>query len=215
MAYQYDIHVHTEESPCSGTSPESVIDGALDSGLDGIAVTDHDTIRGAERVVAAAPEALEVIVGSEVTTQNGHLLALGIRNSPEPGMDVISTIEAVHDQNGVAVLAHPFDSFRQTHRDDHPELIAAIDGIETINSRCLLKRFNHQAAMFAEEHSLPMTGGSDAHFTHEIGRAWTAAQGSLLKSIRQGNVSPVGRGGYTSGHIATKLQQGRTLLSRR
>lgn len=208
MIRRFDLQVHTNASPCSGTSPERVAAAAVDAGLDGIAVTDHDTVANVEAVREAAPDSFDVISAVEVTTTEGHLLALDVAEPP-PNADPLTVVDHVHDQGGVAVLSHPFDTVRQYYEADLDALADAVDGVETVNSRCVRHRFNERAASFATAHNLPATGGSDAHFPMEIGRAYTRIEGdgSIVNAVRDGRVSPGGRGRYLSGHVATKLHQ--------
>jgi predicted metal-dependent phosphoesterase TrpH len=110
------------------------------------------------------------------------------------------------------VLSHPFDRLRQVYDRDLEAIAAAIDGIETRNSRCVRPRYNADAEAFAARHGLTMTGGSDGHFPREVGRAVTACRGDVLDAIRAGETRAVGRGGYLSGHVATKVHQVRGLI---
>ena len=206
MSYRYDLQVHTDASPCSSTSPERVAETAADGGLDGIAVTDHDTLANVDTVRNAAPDDLDVIPAVEVTTTQGHLLALDVDEAP-PQTDPLTVIDHVHEQDGVAILSHPFDTLRQYYDTDLEAIAEAVDAVEAINSRCVRKTFNRRAASFAERHSLPRTGGSDAHFPMEVGRACTVSDKPVLEAIRDGSARPDGRGRYLSGHIATKLHQ--------
>ena len=215
MTRRYDLQVHTDASPCSSASPERVAAAAADAGLDGIAVTDHDTLANVDAVRDAAPDDLEVIPGVEVTTTEGHLLALDVREAP-PRTDPLTVVDRVREQGGVAVLSHPFDALRQSYETDLEALADAVDGVEAVNSRCVRRRFNDRAAAFATAHDLPTTGGSDAHFPMEVGRAYTVVEGdgSLADAVRDGRVRPGGRGRYLSGHVATKLHQFRTATGR-
>lgn len=216
MPRTYDLQVHTDASPCSSTPPEAVVRAARRAGLDGIAVTDHDTLSNVEAVREAAPPELTVIPAVEVTTTEGHLLALDVREAP-PRADPLTVVDDVHDQGGVAVLSHPFDRWRQYYRSDLSDLAAAVDAVEAVNSRCVRGRFNERAAAYAEARGLPRTGGSDAHFPMEVGRAYTLVEddaGSLPEAIRSGRVSAAGRGRYLSGHVATKVTQFRAASGR-
>ncbi|MFC4987387.1 PHP domain-containing protein [Saliphagus infecundisoli] len=214
MIRRFDLQVHTNASPCSSTPPERVVAAAVDAGLDGIAITDHDTVANVKAVREAAPDALDVISAVEVTTTEGHLLALDIAEPP-PQADPLTVVDHVHDQGGAAVLSHPFDSLRQYYQTDLKALADAIDGVETVNSRCIRRRFNERAAAFATAYDLPATGGSDAHFPIEVGRAYTTIEGdgSIVNAVRDGRTRPEGRGRYLSGHVATKLHQFRTASS--
>jgi hypothetical protein len=211
MTAQYDLQVHTDASPCSNASPEAIVDAAVESGLDGIAITDHDTLANVGAVAERAPQELDVVPGVEVTTTQGHLLALGV-STPPPRADPLDVIENVHEQGGRAVLSHPFDTLRQYYEEDLATIAAAVDGVEASNSRCVRPAFNRRAAAFAERHGLPTVGGSDAHFPMEVGRAYTLADRPVLEALADGETAPAGRGGYLSGHVATKLHQARSRL---
>ncbi|QLG48704.1 CehA/McbA family metallohydrolase [Natrinema halophilum] len=214
MTRRYDLQVHTDASPCSSTPPEHVAAAATAAGLDGIAVTDHDTLANVDAVRDAVPDGFDVISGVEVTTTEGHLLALDVAEAP-PQTDPLTVVDHVHDQGGVAILSHPFDALRQYFETDLEALADAVDGVEAINSRCIRRRFNGRATAFAAAYDLAATGGSDAHFPMEIGRAYTGVEsdGSLVDAVREGRVRPSGRGRYLSGHAATKLHQFRTATS--
>jgi predicted metal-dependent phosphoesterase TrpH len=210
---RYDLQVHTDASPCSATPPKKVAAAAADAGLDGIVVTDHDTLENVERVREHASDRLAVVSGIEVTTTQGHLLGIDVEQAP-PQTDPLTVIDTIHDQGGLAVLSHPFDTLRQFYDRNLPELAAAADGVEAVNSRCVRPLFNRQAQAFAAHHGLAVTGGSDAHFPMEVGRAATEFDGALREALRGKETMPCGRGRYLSGHVATKLQQGRRALGR-
>ncbi|AUV82530.1 histidinol-phosphatase [Salinigranum rubrum] len=213
MTRRYDLQVHTDASPCSDTAPRAVVTAAVEAGLDGIAITDHDTVENTAVVERLAPASFNVISGVEVTTTQGHLLALDVE-APPPQTTPVEVIEWIHDHGGVAVLSHPFDTLRQYYTENLQEIATLVDAVEGINSRCVFPQFNRRAQSFAVAHSLPITGGSDAHFPREVGRAYTKCEGDLIDSIRSNEVRACGRGGYLSGHVATKIHQARTALSR-
>jgi predicted metal-dependent phosphoesterase TrpH len=208
---RYDLQVHTDASPCSATSPEQVAAAAADAGLDGIVVTDHDTLENVARVREHAPNRIAVVSGVEVTTTQGHLLAIDVDEAP-PRTDPLTVIDAIHEIGGLAVLSHPFDTMRQFYDRGLPAIAAAADGVEAVNSRCVRPLFNRQARAFAAHHGLAVTGGSDAHFPMEVGRAATEFEGTLREALREGTTTPCGRGRYLSGHVATKFQQARRAI---
>lgn len=201
---RYDLQVHTDASPCSRATPREVVEAALGAGVDGIAITNHDTLSGYGAVADLAPAELTVIPGVEVTTSQGHLLALDVREVP-PREDPLTVIENVHEQGGLAILSHPFDRLRERYTDDLDEIATRVDGVEGLNSRCIFPRYNHRAREFARLHGLAITGGSDAHFPMEVGRARTVCDRPVLEAIRANETDVEGRGGYLSGHAATKL----------
>ncbi|SEA38260.1 hypothetical protein SAMN04488065_2902 [Haloplanus vescus] len=209
---RYDLQVHTDASPCSRAAPEEIVTAAIEAGLDGVAITNHDTLDGYAEVVAQAPERLDIIPGVEVTTTQGHMLALGVSTVP-PQADPCAVIDHIHEQGGVAVLSHPFDTFRESYIDSLDEIGDKVDAVEVTNSRCILPRFNRRAREFADRRGLSVTGGSDAHFAMEVGRAVTECSGPVLDAIQADETQAGGRGGYLSGHVATKLNDALAVLN--
>lgn len=201
---KYDLQVHTDVSPCSRASPADIVDAALDSNLDGIAITNHDTLEGYQEVDELSPSKLTVIPGVEVTTTQGHLLALFVDEEP-PIANPVKVIEHIHEQDGIAVLSHPFDWLRENYTENLEQIASQVDAVETQNSRCLLPRFNRRAKEFACRHDLAITGGSDAHFPMEVGRSTTVCDRKLQDAIESQSTQTTGRGGYLSGHAVTKL----------
>ncbi|WP_369333763.1 PHP-associated domain-containing protein [Halorubrum sp. SP9] len=84
-------------------------------------------------------------------------------------------------------------------------MASQVDGVEAQNSRCLLSRFNRRAREYATQHDLAITGGSDAHFPMEVGRSITVCDSPFREAIKSTSTQIAGRGGYLSGHTATKL----------
>lgn len=206
----YDLQVHTEASPCSNAPPEAIVRAAADAGLDGIAITDHDTMENIVQARNAAPPELKIIPGVEITTSEGHLLAYNIDEIPDVSTP-IEVADAIHAQGGISALSHPFDTLRE-HYAPRQELFEAVNAIEVINSRCLFPCFNKQARKIAESAGLAMIAGSDAHFPMEVGRARTRCRVQCLDAIKDHETTVEGRGGYISGHIATKILQARRRL---
>lgn len=202
-----DLQVHTDASPCSGMTPGEVVAAARRVGLDGIAITDHDTMANVEAVAERAGDALEVVPGVEVTTSQGHLLAYHVATPPPKGADPLDVVDDVHDQGGVAILSHPFDRLRQVYDAELDRLARRVDAVEIVNSRCVRPAFNRAAQRFAKRHDLPGSGGSDAHFPHEIGRARTLVDGDLRDAVARDGLRAVGRGGHLSGHVLTKIRK--------
>lgn len=209
---RFDLQVHTDASPCSRASPGGVVEAAVEAGLDGLAVTDHDTIENVDSVEALAPPDLTVVPGVEVTTSAGHLLALDVREAPPTDLDPLDAVGAIQDRGGIAVLSHPFDVLREHYEGDLARLAAAVDGVEAVNSRCLRAAFNERAGELAARRGLAVTGGSDAHFPMEVGRAHTAFEGPLREAITDRRTRAVGRGRFLTGHVATKLHQAAAML---
>jgi len=151
---------------------------AADRGLTHLAITDHDRIEGALRGRDAAPPELQVIVGQEVRTTTGDLIALFVERAVPPGLSPAEAAERIHEQGALVGIAHPFDRFRsgagrkgwETELD---EVVPQLDFVEVWNARLFVGDGNAQAARFAADHKLPGVAVSDAHTVMEIGVAQT------------------------------------------
>ncbi|MHA1144261.1 MAG: PHP domain-containing protein [Candidatus Helarchaeota archaeon] len=208
-----DLHVHTTCSKhpfwgVDGMCPHpEVIKMALRNGLDGLAITDHDTPMGAkivQRLVKDHGIDLVVIPGIEVSTKSGHVLALGVMEEIPPKRDVIETLERIRDLNGVAVCAHPFRRTSISHRKmekdawvrnlkNNRKLLTAI---ETMNGAAS-DEANRLANELSEMLHFPKTGGSDAHILSHIGTVQTRVEtdrsvDSILEEIRKGRTIVTG-----------------------
>jgi len=166
-----EFHCHSEYSPDSLTSPKALVDACRRKGIDRVVVTDHNTIAGALVARRLAPEL--VIVGEEIMTSAGEILAAYVRAEVPPGLSPEETIRKLREQGAFISVSHPFDTFRSGGWDpaDLRRIVPLVDAIETFNARCMLPRFNIQAQNFARQHGLPGTVGSDAHASLELGRA--------------------------------------------
>jgi predicted metal-dependent phosphoesterase TrpH len=173
-----DLHCHTRFSFDSLASPRSIVRAAAARGLTHLAITDHDRIEGALEARDEAPEGLVVIVGEEIRTADGDLIAAFIERAVEPGMSAAETIAAVREQGGLVGIPHPFDRFRGSLLRDArmASLAPLVDWVEAYNAR-LLGGGNQQAADFAAANGLPGIAVSDAHSVLEVGVAYTALSG--------------------------------------
>ncbi len=189
-----DLHIHTLAS--DGTAGvEAVLDHVeARTGLDVIAITDHERIDAAlaARVLARARGCrFEVVVGEEVTTRGGHLLALFIEEPVRSLRPLRWTIEAIHEQGGLAVPAHPLVPYplcaqgwalRRLLADPDPRVHP--DGLETFNPTALGRPMHAQAVRFAAEHGLAALGNSDAHALEAIGACWSTFPGRSAEELR-------------------------------
>ena len=170
-----DLHCHTRASFDSLSDPASVVRAAAERGLTHLAITDHDRIDGALRARAAAPAGLTVIVGEEVRTADGDLIALFLERAVAPHRPARETIEAVRAQGGLVGIPHPFDRWRGSMlKDPRLEALAQlVDWVEAHNAR-VVGSGNERAQQFAREVGLPGVAVSDAHSVLEVGVAYTA-----------------------------------------
>ena len=140
-------------------------------GIDRLIITDHNTIAGARLAQQLDPNL--VIVGEEIMTTHGEILAAVAREEIPAGLSPQQTIGRLREQGSFISVSHPFDKMRSGGWDeaDLVAILPLVDAIEVFNSRCMLPRFNREARSFAEKHNMPGTVGSDAHAAFEVGRS--------------------------------------------
>jgi predicted metal-dependent phosphoesterase TrpH len=193
-----DLHVHTRFSKDGESSVEAVLARARAVGLAAVAITDHDTLDGALYAAGLANPPVLVIPGVEVTTADGHLIALGV-SAPLPSRrPVLETIDRVHAQGGLAVLPHPYHRLRHGVGFRERDAIAAADAIEVFNSRYITGEANRKAGRRAARLGKPAVGGSDSHHARYVGYGRTLVDaepevGAILEAIRAGRCYPAGR----------------------
>ena len=166
-----EFHCHTIASKDSLTRPRDLVDACRRKGIDRVIITDHNTIAGAQAAHALDPEL--VIVGEEIMTTRGEILAAFVSEEIPMGLSPQETIRRLKDQGAFISVSHPFDRLRKGawQVDDLLEILPFVDAIEVYNSRCMLPRFNREARQFAEKHNIAGTVGSDAHAAFEVGRS--------------------------------------------
>jgi predicted metal-dependent phosphoesterase TrpH len=186
-----DLHVHTGRSDDSLMTPAEIIRTTLRRGLDGLAITDHNTIEGALALQEAAP--FQVIVGEEIKTTEGEITGLFLRATIPPGLSPEETIAAIREQGGLVYVPHPLDRLRHSAvgRRTLARIIDRVDVLEVFNARMLFPRYNREARRVAEAHGLAMGAGSDAHLPIEIGRGYVAVEpfdgpASFLAALHRG-----------------------------
>ncbi len=166
-----EFHCHTNASKDSLTRPQDLIDAARAKGIDRLIITDHNTTAGARKAQELDPEL--VIVGEEIMTTRGEILAAYVQEEIPARLSPAETILRLKEQGAFISVSHPFDTMRSGgwKEQDLLEIIEHVDAIEVFNSRCMLPRFNREARRFAERHNIPGTVGSDAHAAFEVGRS--------------------------------------------
>jgi len=187
-----DLHMHTTASD-GWPSPQQLVDHASQIGLDVIAVTDHDTIEGALRAAehAARRTKLHVVVGEEVSSRDGHIVALFIEKKIRPGMSAAATVHAIHDLGGLAVAVHPFWRTQRRTRSGRVHGVGWLaaelefDAVEVENATPGFYVFNQLARRLNIGLGSAEVGGSDAHILDAIGRAYTEFSGKTPKALRE------------------------------
>lgn len=188
-----DLHIHTLAS--DGTAPVTEVlrfaEEATD--LDIVAITDHERIDAALAARHIAEDRgfrVHVVVGEEVTTRGGHLLGLFLERPIPPLKPLRWSIEAIHDQGGLAVPAHPLvphpmcaQGFTLRRLLDGPPA-ARPDALETFNPTAFGRARHAQVLRFAAETGLPRIGNSDAHAAEQVGSGWTSFPGHTPEDLR-------------------------------
>lgn len=164
--YFIDLHMHSKHSPDSIMNVNTMIKIAHKAGLNGIAITDHNTIAGGlDGVALNRYKDFDVVCGCEMDSEEGHILGLFLNEEIRTN-NVFEIVDEIRDQGGISVLAHPFKHDRIINKD----LLNKIDCIEGFNSRLSLKK-NLKAQQLVKESCHPQVVGSDAHFYFEIGNS--------------------------------------------
>lgn len=191
-----DMHLHTLYSDGTAEVRAMLDHVERETDLDLIAITDHERIDGALRareMVAAGGYSFEVVVGEEITTRRGHLLALFLEERVPALRPITETLERIHDQGGLAIAAHPMApltpslgrrTLLELHHDPDPR--HHLDAIEILNpsaagrARRLARHHLNQDVLH-----LPEVGNSDAHVLEHVGTGWTWFPGWTAEHYRR------------------------------
>lgn len=165
-----DFHIHSRYSFDCFLEPRAIVENARRVGLDGLAVTDHDTMGGVEDFRRLAPD-LYIIAGQEVSTPHGDVLGLFLKKPLVTSKDVDALIAEIHAQGGLAVLAHPF---KWPHCGRPADFLKRFDAVEVFNARNNIPVPlwpNARCRQACGRLGLPVVAGSDAHEGFEMGVA--------------------------------------------
>lgn len=195
-----DPHIHTTFSDGRHTPPEVVDLASRIPGLDLIAITDHDCIDGAREGAGHAKArglALQVIVGEEVSSRDGHIVGLFLSKRVSPGMSALDTILAIHEQRGLAIAVHPF---RHPGREGVATLAVSLpfDAVEVLNGAPTPRaRAANRRAAGLDLGGKPVTAGSDAHIKEMVAACCTEYPGGgsleFKNALLQARTRPVRR----------------------
>lgn len=188
-----DLHVHTTNSIDGECSVGEAIRSAQAAGLDGFAITDHNTVAGHSEARKLSRKGFLIIPGIEISSTHGHIVGLGVEELIPKCLSPAETVNKIREQGGVAIAAHPFTLLRS------PRLMymAKFDAMEVLNARAIFPS-NPIAKRFAQMHKIAGVAGSDSHRCDEIGLAYTVLNcepniDSVLKKIKKGETSVGGR----------------------
>ncbi len=194
-----DFHCHSLFSADASSDPDRMVAAARECGLDGIAITDHDSCEAVEyfRAVGLITEdglpvdGFLIIPGVEVTTADGHLLCIGFELRQMFDRPAREVCEEIHARGGLAIPAHPYDHWRAGIREEILDELP-IDALEVFNAAATRSQYNAQARQYAERRGLPMTASSDSHLLESIGCSSTEVDvtetnvNGVLDALRSG-----------------------------
>lgn len=222
-----DLQLHSDLGD-GLASPEAILDAAERVGLDVIALTDHDDIRGAfllRDIAARRSSPIEIVPGVEVTTRSGHLLALWVEDEIPMFAPLAETVSLIHRAGGIAIVPHPLSYLTFSVGERVLRTLAAsadplvhVDGIETRNPSYAGRVRGARAAWLNETVlRVAATGSSDAHHARLVGTAWTDFEGddaaALRRAILDRTTRPDGRHWTLAEHLeGVATQQWRSMV---
>jgi predicted metal-dependent phosphoesterase TrpH len=190
-----DLHIHSLASD-GVSSVGDILDRAERIGLDVIAITDHERIDAAHAARAMAEARglrVQIVLGEEISTRGGHVLGLFIEKRIRPWGSLRSAIAQIHEQGGVAIVAHPLVPYpltcasgRSIRRllDDADPLVHP-DGIEAFNPTTAGTRWGKRAPQFVADVGVAALASSDAHRAEDVGQAFTVFTGTTVADLRR------------------------------
>jgi len=195
MLIRADLHVHTTYSKDSLITPKDLVYYAKKRGLNAVAVTDHNQLEGAYKI--AKETDFLIIPGMEISSSDGHIVALNVHELIPRGYSAVETVERIHRAGGVAIACHPYVLFKGCLKD---KVCATFDAIEVINARAIpFKRSVRRAQETADRLKLARVAGTDAHYGPQIGYSYTEIEATesdveaIAKAILNGRCYPKGQ----------------------
>lgn len=190
----FDMHVHSNISPCSSLDIMDIIAHAKCRGLDGVCITDHNTTEARRYIKEGLQDnGLVVLIGMEYDTPQGDMLLFGPIEDIIPGLPAVEVLHLVHSRGGFAIAAHPFREERPFSEDIIKKGLCTI--IESINGRNTGAE-NRNASRWTGTYPVSVCGGSDAHSIEELGSVVTRipvpvfSPGDLRNALMKGLCMP-------------------------
>ncbi len=167
-----DLHVHTRYSHDSTASLQSIVSRCIETGIQCLAITDHNTIEGALLLQGQAP--LRIIVGEEVKSTEGDIIGLFLKETVPKGLTPIQTVQAIKSQGGLVMIPHPFDRVRPSALglEAFESIAHEVDIVETFNARNLFRADDARADEIARKRRIVRAAASDGHTAVELGRTY-------------------------------------------
>lgn len=194
--FKLDLHTHSIASPDGGLR-ERDYRAMLEGQLDCIAVTDHNTIAFAQKLHKTLGD--KIIVGEEITAEEGEVIGLYLRKAVPPGLSVVETVAAIHKQGGLVYIPHPFETVRKgLPLVVLDEIAADVDIIEIHNGRAMFQNKSIEALQWAQAHHVAGAASSDVHGRRGWGRTYSVVE----QEPNQANLTKVlGLARYSNGFV--------------
>jgi predicted metal-dependent phosphoesterase TrpH len=190
-----DLHVHTTASKDSLITPKDLVYYSKKHGLNACAVTDHNVLDEAYKI--AKETDFLIIPGIEISSADGHIIALNVYELIPRGLSAVETVEQIHEAGGIAIACHPYVYFKGCLRE---AVCSSFDAIEVINARAFpFKSSVKKAEEAAKRLGLSRVAGTDAHYGPQIGYGYTEIHAeeptveSITKAIVDGKCSAHGQ----------------------
>jgi predicted metal-dependent phosphoesterase TrpH len=167
-----DLHIHSQYSEDAIGSIKEIIKYLKKKNIQGMAITDHNSIDGSLKAVKIAPKDFIVIPGIEISTADGHLLALNVKKKIERSLSILETIDKINDQDGIPIVPHLYRNMSGIKKKKLKTIYKKINAIEVFNA-CSMPKTNFKIAKISKELKLGGTGGSDSHYPFYAGYAYT------------------------------------------
>jgi len=167
-----DLHIHSQYSEDAGGTPKEIIKSLKKKGINGMCITDHNTVKGSLEALKICPKDFIVIPGSEISTLEGHILGLNIRENISPKKSIEITIEKIIDQGGIPIIPHVYRNMSGIKKRKLNSIISKINTIEVFNS-CSQPKTNLKMSKIAKKNNFGGSGGSDTHEPQYAGYGYT------------------------------------------
>jgi len=167
-----DLHLHSHYSDDATGSPKELIKILQKKGFQGMALTDHNTIKGGLKALQIKPKDFIVIPSVEISTKDGHMIALNVRENIPKHLSVEQTVEKILDAVGIPIVPHLFRNMSGIKKENLKHVQTKISALEVFNS-CSLPQTNLKIAKIAEKNGFGGTGGSDSHDPIYAGYGYT------------------------------------------
>ncbi len=216
MPVKADLHVHTTYSEDSLITPKELVFYARRNGLNAVAVTDHNCLAGAFKIAKEAN--FPIIPGMEVSSRDGHIVALNVSELIQRNLSAEETVDKIHKAGGIAVACHPYALFKGSLGRN---VSACFDAIEVINARSIpFRRSVRKAEESAATLKLPRVAGTDAHYGPQIGYGYTIIEAepsdteAIVSAIVRGRCSPFGQAVPVFLNLQQQLQRIRRMAGK-